>query len=79
MTWHQGLIPENEIWVKLGGDKGGKTFKQMFQIANVTHPNAPRHTVVVCAFEASDNSYNLEVGLRHFKNQVVELVESKWR
>ena len=23
LTWHEGKIPDTEIWVKLGGDKGG--------------------------------------------------------
>ncbi|XP_033109883.1 uncharacterized protein LOC117111118 [Anneissia japonica] len=27
LTWHNGLIPDNQIWLKLGGDKGGGTFK----------------------------------------------------
>lgn len=74
-----GLIPKDEVWIKVGGDKGGKTFKQMVQIANVAHPNAPRHTIVVCAFEAVDNQQNLDIGLKRFKEQVVELMTSTWR
>ena len=31
LTWHDGIIPDTEIWVKLGGDKGGKTFKMNFR------------------------------------------------
>ncbi|XP_064402593.1 uncharacterized protein LOC135348339 isoform X1 [Halichondria panicea] len=27
LTWHEGKIPADEIWVKLGGDKGGGSFK----------------------------------------------------
>ena len=27
LTWHNGAIPENEIWLKLGRDKGGGTYK----------------------------------------------------
>ena len=27
LTWHNGVIPSTEIWIKLGGDKGGGTFK----------------------------------------------------
>ena len=23
LTWHEGCIPEEEIWLKIGGDKGG--------------------------------------------------------
>ncbi len=33
---------QNEVWIKLGGDKG---FKMSFQICNVEHPNlsTPTH------------------------------------
>ena len=41
LTWHEGKIPADEIWVKLGGDKGGGSFKMVFQICNVEHPNSP--------------------------------------
>ncbi len=44
LTWHGGKIPENEVWIKLGGDKGGGSFKMTFQICNVTHPNSPVNT-----------------------------------
>ena len=36
LTWHDGNIPENEIWLKLGGDKGGGNFKLTFQMSSVT-------------------------------------------
>ena len=39
LTWHDGVIPEDEIWVKLGGDHGKQTFKLTLQIANTLHPN----------------------------------------
>ena len=42
LTWHNGEIPTNEVWVKLGGDKGGSSFKMNFQ--NVINPN----TTLVC-------------------------------
>ena len=32
LTWHDGTIPDDEIWLKLGGDKGGGYFKMNFQI-----------------------------------------------
>ena len=40
LSWHDGRIPEDEeIWVKIGGDKGGGTFKVCFQIVNVIKCN----------------------------------------
>lgn len=72
LTWH-GVIPENEIWVKIGGDKGGATFKQMFQVANVENPNAPRNTIVFCIFPAKDSFYNLKLAFQGLQAQVNSL------
>ena len=47
-------IPEDEIWLKLGGDKGGGTFKFGFQHLNVECPNSLDNTCVFAPFEASD-------------------------
>ena len=63
LTWHSGSLPEDEIWAKLGGDKGGGTFKMNFQIVNVSHPNSPNNTCVFCVFEAPDNPANLRIAL----------------
>ncbi|XP_022111413.1 uncharacterized protein LOC110990640 [Acanthaster planci] len=79
LTWHKGTIPHNEVWVKVGGDKGGGTFKQMIQVGNVERPNSLRHTVVVCAFAAGDTSDNLKTGLQRFRQQVAALQSSTWK
>jgi len=66
ITWHEGSIPDDEIWLKLGGDKGGGTFKMCFQHLNVTSPNAPENTCVISIFEVPDSYTNLKIGLsRH--------------
>lgn len=78
LKWHE-VIPEGEIWIKIGGDKGGATFKEMFQVANIDSPNAPRNTVVFCAFPASDSIYNLKLAFGSLKQQVNDLQESSWR
>ena len=39
LTWH-GVIPEDELWLKLGGDKGHGSFKFNMQLCNVLHPNS---------------------------------------
>lgn len=62
LVWHDGKIPLNEIWVKLGGDKGGTSFKMNFQILNVNYPNAVNNTWF-CAFLAPDSYFNLHVAL----------------
>lgn len=61
LSWHEGRIPSEEIWLKIGGDKGGGTFKMAVQIV---HPNSPNNTCVFSIFEAPDSVTNLTVGLR---------------
>ena len=63
LTWHDGIIPQNEIWLKLGGDKGGGSFKMNFQIVNTITPNAVHNTCVFSCFEAGDSITNLHVSL----------------
>ena len=29
LAWHGDLIPQDEIWVKLGGDKGGEELQNL--------------------------------------------------
>ena len=79
LTWHGGVIPEDEIWVKLGGDKGGGSFKMSFQICNVLHPNSPNNTCVFCAYEAPDNPSNLRIALERYCDQVNSLESKTWR
>ena len=82
LTWHNGIIPTNEVWVKLGGDKGGdvlNTFKMNFQIVNVPAPNSVHNTCVFSCFEAGDSVTNLHSALDRFKDQVKQLQVMEWR
>ena len=79
MTWHNGVIPENEVWLKLGGDKGGETFKANFQIVNVAAPNSVQNTCVFCCFAAGDSFTNLHIALDRYKEQVRHFQTMKWR
>lgn len=76
---NQEFIPSNEIWIKLGGDKGGKTMKLSFQICNSAHPNSPTNTCVFLAFEASDTRSNLHVAMDRYKTQIQDLKDLTWR
>eukprot|EP00731_Ephydatia_muelleri_P022772 Em0015g355a len=72
LTWHNGVIPENEVWLKLGGDKGGGTFKANFQIVNVAAPNSVQNTCVFCCFAAGDSFANLHIALDRYKEQCIK-------
>eukprot|EP00731_Ephydatia_muelleri_P002310 Em0001g2310a len=79
LTWHDGVIPASEIWLKLGGDKGGGSFKMNFQIVNVAAPNSVHNTCVFCCFEADDTVTNLHIALDRYKDQVSHLQGMQWR
>lgn len=79
LTCHNGAIPEDEVWLKLGGDKGGGTFKMCFQILNISSPNAPENTCVFSIFEAGDSYTNLQIGLAPHIAEISDLQNRTWR
>ena len=72
LTWHD-IIPENEIWLKLGGDKGHGSFKLNFQLCNVQHPNSQKNTCLLSMFMAGDSTTNLHTCLDMYREQISEL------
>eukprot|EP00731_Ephydatia_muelleri_P003359 Em0001g3359a len=79
LTWHNGIIPQTEVWVKLGGDKGGNTTKMNLQIVNVPTPNSIHNTCVFCCFAATDSVTSLHSALDRYRDQVKQLQGTKWR
>ena len=79
LCWHDGRLPDDEVWVKIGGDKGGATFKMAIQILNVKHPNSPNNTCVFSIFEAPDSVANLKVMADTFRQQINELESKEWK
>jgi len=67
------------MWLKLGGDKGGGTFKMAFQNLNVENPNSPDNTCVFSIFEAPDTYTNLRIGLSRHIDEIAELETHTWR
>lgn len=70
LTWHEGLIPLGEIWVKIGGDKGGKSMKASFQVCNVPRSNSVQNTFVFAVFEAQDSRTNLHITIDRYREQI---------
>ena len=73
LTWHEGAIPEEEVWIKIGGDMGGGTFKMCFQLCNTTNPNSPQNTCVFLLFEGPDTYTNMWISIDQFRNQICNL------
>ena len=44
LTWRNG-IPESEVWLKIGGDHGGGTFKLSFQVRGILVTAYSVHTI----------------------------------
>ena len=61
MTWHGDRIPQDEIWIKIGGDKGGGSFKMNYLIVNRLPMQST--TSVFSCFEARDSVTSLHVSL----------------
>ena len=69
---HEGVIPDDELWIKLGGDKGRGSFKFNFQVVNVNAPNSVKKTVLVAVFKAGDSTTNLHIALDRYKEHIEE-------
>lgn len=77
MTWHDGVVPSNELWLKLGGDKGHGSFKLNLQLVNTTNPNSMKNTTLLSIFKANDSTTNLHTALDIYKEHVKEAQEMK--
>ena len=77
LTWRDSSIPSDEIWVKIGGDHGGDSFKFCFQIANVAHPNSLSNTIPFLVFVAKDTPSNLATVLEPYQQQLQDLSSGK--
>ena len=69
------MVPDGELWLKIGGNKGGGSFKISFQLGNVhvARPNAVENTCVFAVFNASDTSANLHLALQRYREPVSNL------
>ena len=79
LTWHDGCIPRDHIWIKVGGDHGGGSFKFSFQIGNTQFVNSVKNTFPICCFQAGDSITNLNIALARYKDQISEMSSAKWR
>ena len=78
LNFHEGNIPDDQIWVKIGGDHGGDSFKLCLQIANVKSPNSRENAFMINMFNGKDTAENLRRALRHYRHQVYKLKKLKW-
>ena len=60
LTWHNQSIPDDEIWIKIGGDHRGYSFKLILEVANVDNPNSKENTFLILIVECKDGNEILE-------------------
>ena len=68
-----------DVHIKIGGDHGGDSFKQCFQVVNVKNPNSKENTMVFSMFEAKDYRSNLEIALKMYYEQIHALQSMTWK
>ncbi|KAI8495260.1 hypothetical protein Bbelb_272460 [Branchiostoma belcheri] len=74
-----GPTMTDEIWLKIGGDHGGGSFKMAYQLLHKTHPNTAANTTVFAIFEAKDSRDNLKTALGRYRAEVEALQKEKWQ
>ena len=68
-----GVIPDHEIWIKVGADHGQGSFKFCLQVVNAPKPNSTTNTVIISAAEAPDHHQNVVKMLERFADQLDDL------
>ena len=72
LVWNEGM-PENEVWIKIGGDHGGSSFKLCLPVCNVEKPNSNENTVAFCCMPAKDLYPNLESLASIYADEIFKL------
>ena len=78
LTWHDGTVPSDEIWVKFGGDHGGNSFKLCLQVVHLKERNAKENTLVLAMASAKDFHQNLVRILKRSEDQLRQLNGIQW-
>ena len=74
---HNGKIPQDKLFVKIGGDHGQGSMKLEFQLANLVKPNSSKKTVVFAIYEGKDTPNNLLTVLQQHADSLKELTTLK--
>ncbi|GFO28488.1 amine oxidase [Plakobranchus ocellatus] len=61
LTWHDGAIPENEVWVKVGGDHGQGSLKFSLAVVNTKNPNSKDNNILIGMANIKDSRENMEI------------------
>ena len=78
LFWQDVGIPDNEVWVKIGGDHGQGSLKICLEIANLEKPNARENTHIVGMIEERDSYEVLEDVTLNLNFDIKKLQSTEW-
>ena len=78
LTWHDGGIPTDQIWLKIGGDHGRGSLKMSVQVVNLEKPNSKEHTHIVAMIEAKDTHDVLKQVIMNLDFEIKKLKQLTW-
>ena len=73
LPWHDGAIPENEIWIKVGGDHGQGSLKSNLTIVNTKNPNSMDNNVSIGMAGVKDSRENMEMIFDSIRKQLADV------
>ena len=78
LTWHNGAIPEDEVWIKIGADHGKGSFKVCMSVANLQRPNSHTNTHLISMAKVKDTHNNLCIFMTDTSRAISQLQNMKW-
>ena len=78
LTWHDGAIPQYEIWVKFGGDHGQGCLKLNLEIVNTKNPNSLDNNVLIGIAGVKDSTENMEMFFDSIRKQLAGVEKLLW-
>ena len=79
LTWHENGIPEDEIWIKIGGDHGRGSLKICCELANTERPNSRDNTHIIGMVSVKDSYQVLSNIWAKLQKGIESLKEANWR
>ena len=78
LTWHDGAIPESEVWVKVGGDHGQGSLKFSLALVNTKNPNSKDNNILIAMANIKDSRENMEIFFETIRKQLVDVTNLVW-
>ena len=78
LTWHDGAIPENEVWVKVGGDHGQGSLKFNLAMVYTENPNSMDNNILIGMTCVKDSRENMEMFFYSIRKQLADVEKLVW-